>query len=158
MEYFNEKVLLMISTFFGKPLKTDIITVTSSRGKFTCICVVVDLAKPLIPAYTLYRHSYKVEYEFIHNLCYKCWQVGHMGNICSFVSSPVPIDVQLSVIQATPVNSVSNGNMGSHRDGQPIDSEGAKPNQSPVNQGLTVSSTLGRGCLLRGISENLLLI
>lgn len=41
MEYFNDKILLMVGKYFGKPPKTDITTVTSSRGKFARICVVV---------------------------------------------------------------------------------------------------------------------
>ena len=46
------------------------------------MCVKIVLSKPLIPAYTLKGKNYKVEYEFIHYLCFNCGKVGHWSELC----------------------------------------------------------------------------
>lgn len=54
----------------------------SKRGKYVRVCVQVDLAKPLILAYTSAEKKYNVVYEFIHQLCFKYSKVGYKADLC----------------------------------------------------------------------------
>ncbi|KAL7173820.1 hypothetical protein ACSBR2_033142 [Camellia fascicularis] len=48
IEYYDEKMLFHIAKTIGKPLKIDLNTTTSSRGKYARVCIEMDLNKPLI--------------------------------------------------------------------------------------------------------------
>lgn len=82
IEYYDIISLYHISKKIGKLVKTNIITATSNMGKFAKACVVVDLAKPLTPAYTVEGKNYLIQYEFIHYLCFSCEKVGHKTKLC----------------------------------------------------------------------------
>lgn len=69
------KPLFHIAKRLGRPIKIDYNTATSTRGKYARVCVEVDLAKPLVPAYLLVGKKYMVEYEFLHYLCFSCGNV-----------------------------------------------------------------------------------
>ncbi|KAL7173639.1 hypothetical protein ACSBR2_032988 [Camellia fascicularis] len=47
IEYYNENVLFHIAKTMGKPLKIDLNTVTTTRGKYARVCIKMDLKKPL---------------------------------------------------------------------------------------------------------------
>ena len=79
IEYFNEVVFYKIGIFFRKPIKIDYNTTTSSRAKNAKVCIVTDLAKHLIPDFTLQGEIFIMEYEYIHQFCFKCGRVGHNG-------------------------------------------------------------------------------
>ncbi|XVF30111.1 hypothetical protein REPUB_Repub16aG0028700 [Reevesia pubescens] len=77
IEYFNKEILMRIGSLIGKPLKLDANTSMASRGKFSRICVEVDLAKPLIPKIKIRDLIQHVEYEAIYTVCFHCGVVGH---------------------------------------------------------------------------------
>lgn len=87
IEYYDEKSLFQIAKRLGRPRKTNITIISSIRGKYARICVAMDLSKPLIPAFTLEKKQYRVEYEFLHSPCFKCGKVGHRVELCREVAN-----------------------------------------------------------------------
>ncbi|RYR46120.1 hypothetical protein Ahy_A07g031869 isoform A [Arachis hypogaea] len=53
-------------------LKVDELTSIHSRGKFARICVKIDLNKKLIPYILALGKDFKLEYEGLHQICFKC--------------------------------------------------------------------------------------
>lgn len=66
IEFYEEKVLMQIGDRIVKAVKVDATTLRAERGKYACICVEVDLTKPLISVANLNGWIYKVEYEGLH--------------------------------------------------------------------------------------------
>lgn len=82
IEFYNEKVLLQIGDKFGKAEKVDITMLRVERGKYARVCVEVDLTKPLTSVVNLNGREYKVEYEGLHLICFKCGRYGHRNEEC----------------------------------------------------------------------------
>ncbi|KAM7499365.1 hypothetical protein LguiA_023779 [Lonicera macranthoides] len=59
IEYYDRQSLSHIAKRMGKAIKTYYNIVTSTRRKYAKVCVEVDLAKPLIPAYKLDGEKYR---------------------------------------------------------------------------------------------------
>lgn len=53
VKYYTEEWLKRAGDSIGKTIKVDIATLLASRGKFTRVCVEVDLEKPLKSGYRL---------------------------------------------------------------------------------------------------------
>lgn len=51
-------------------------TAQQSRGKFTRICVELDLDKPLVPFYRVDGEVLNFEYEGIRMVCFVCGKFG----------------------------------------------------------------------------------
>ncbi|KAL7166469.1 hypothetical protein ACSBR2_037192 [Camellia fascicularis] len=88
IEHYNEKVLFHIAKAIGKPLKIDLNTVMSARGRYARVCVEVDLTMPLISRFAIGKYTYVVEYEHIYYFCFQCGKVGHKKEYCSSKSVP----------------------------------------------------------------------
>lgn len=51
-------------------LKIDATTMAASRGRFSRICIELDLTKPLVPMVTLGGFAQAIKYEGLHQICY----------------------------------------------------------------------------------------
>ncbi|KAI7982784.1 Uncharacterized protein LOK49_LG15G01612 [Camellia lanceoleosa] len=94
IEYYNEKVLFHIAKTLGKPLKIDLNTVTTTRGKYARVCIEMDLKKPPISQFSIGKYNYNIEYEHLHMFCFNCDRVGHRKEWCSektLLSAPSPL-------------------------------------------------------------------
>lgn len=60
----------------------DHTTLVTSRGKFTQVCVEIDLSKPLKAGYRLRNQTWKFQYEGLHALCFHRGKYGHMEAGC----------------------------------------------------------------------------
>ena len=60
LEYFNVDILMEIGRLVGKPLKLDFNTTLVTRDKFACICIEVDLRKPLVLRVKVGRHIQRI--------------------------------------------------------------------------------------------------
>ncbi|RYR05405.1 hypothetical protein Ahy_B06g085264 [Arachis hypogaea] len=66
-------------------LKIDELTSIHFREKFARIYVKIDLRKQIVPSFTALKKGFKLEYEGLHQICFKCGRYGHrmkMPRIC----------------------------------------------------------------------------
>lgn len=116
IEYYGEKPLFHIAKRLGRPIKIDYNTATSTRGKYARVCVEVDLAKPLVPAYLLVGKKYMVEYEFLHYLCFSCGNVGHRSELCRERPSQTIKTLPMTVPEVNVESGTHNDNFSGNRE------------------------------------------
>lgn len=79
---FDEESLADLGDLVGKMVKGDPIIVEVYRGRYTRVCVEIDLSKPLLPFVTVLEEPQLVEYEGLHLICFRCGRYGHRGKEC----------------------------------------------------------------------------
>jgi len=52
------------------------------RGRYARICVEVDLSRKLRSRVVLRRRAFRVEYEGLGLICFKCGRYGHKTDVC----------------------------------------------------------------------------
>ncbi|XP_028115552.1 uncharacterized protein LOC114313362 [Camellia sinensis] len=66
----------------------------STRGRYTRVCVEVNLTKLFVSRFAIGKYTYIIEYEHLHYFCFACGKVGHRKEYCSIkpvqLSSPTP--------------------------------------------------------------------
>lgn len=102
--YYDESVLLALAATVGTPVKVDTNTLNVEKGCFACICVEIDLTKPMVGKVWVNDHWYKVQYEGLHIICatYGCY--GHHSRSCS---QPKPQGEKIPPATATVVGHTS---------------------------------------------------
>lgn len=61
----------------------DSTTKATSQGKFAKVCFEIDLTKLLKTGYRMHGRKCRVEYEGLHDLCFKCGRCSHNESICN---------------------------------------------------------------------------
>ena len=89
IEFYDASVLHEIGSAIGPVLRIDSYTASGSRGSYACLCIQVDLSKPLITVVRLGRLRQKVMYEGISSLCFCFGRLGHKQENCSYNVKPV---------------------------------------------------------------------
>lgn len=84
IEFYDRSVLLEIGKAIGPVLRIDSYTASGSRGSYACLCIQIDLKKPLINTIKVGRLYQKVIYEGLSALCFCCCRVGHKQEACGF--------------------------------------------------------------------------
>ena len=82
VEYFDKLVLHKIGSKIGKVIKIDRNTESMDRGQYVRLCIEVDLAKPLLSKFRLNGRIWKIQYEGLKMICYKCGHLGHKEDKC----------------------------------------------------------------------------
>ncbi|XP_021839952.1 uncharacterized protein [Spinacia oleracea] len=82
VEYFDTNFLSKIGSKIGKVLRVDKTTAQAVRGQFTRLSVEIDLTKPLLSKFWLKGKVWRVQYEGIRLVCYKCGVAGHNDEKC----------------------------------------------------------------------------
>lgn len=82
LEYFDNSILFRIGKKIGNPIRIDGATSLISKGKFARLCVEVDLTKPLLSKFWMRKKVWRIEYEGIHMICFKCGIYGHNAGTC----------------------------------------------------------------------------
>ncbi|KAJ7961971.1 reverse transcriptase [Quillaja saponaria] len=77
IEYFQSNSLFELVGQIGKILKVDKAIQDSERGKFSRICIEIELDKPLIPKIKIGKRWRRIEYEGFHMICFHCGAFGH---------------------------------------------------------------------------------
>ncbi|XP_021771492.1 uncharacterized protein LOC110735612 [Chenopodium quinoa] len=82
VEYFDTEFLKKIGDKIGKVLRVDRSTAYAERGQFTRLSVEIDLSKPLLAKFWLRGKIWRIQYEGIKMICYKCGLIGHAEDQC----------------------------------------------------------------------------
>ncbi|XP_021838157.2 uncharacterized protein [Spinacia oleracea] len=88
VEYFDINFLNRIGSKIGKVLRVDRSTAQADRGKFTRLSIEIDLTKPLLSKFWLNGKIWKIQYEGIRMICFKCGTMGHNEEECSTFKQP----------------------------------------------------------------------
>lgn len=83
MENYDESLLLALASAVGSPVKVDIHTLDASRGKFSRVCIEINLDEPVVGKVWFRDFWYRVEYEGLHLLCKSCGVYGHVARNCT---------------------------------------------------------------------------
>ena len=67
IEYYEESALHAAAV--GRPIRVDLTTLNVKRGRYTRICVQVNLALPVVRKIWINDHLHYVEYESMHLIC-----------------------------------------------------------------------------------------
>ncbi|GMP89185.1 hypothetical protein CsSME_00040863 [Camellia sinensis var. sinensis] len=81
-EYYDHQILRRIGIKLGKVLKVDFHTENGDRGRFSRLCVQIDLGKPLIAKLSVGSILIKIAYEGINAICFHCGMIGHKSSEC----------------------------------------------------------------------------
>ncbi|KAK3231082.1 hypothetical protein Dsin_002963 [Dipteronia sinensis] len=82
MEWMDAELLWSIGGMLGKMCKVDPVTEIQARGRFACICVEIDISKPLLGTLNIEDRSIRVEYESQGLVCFKCGRYMHSKDSC----------------------------------------------------------------------------
>ncbi|XP_061367165.1 uncharacterized protein LOC133310281 [Gastrolobium bilobum] len=82
LEYVNIELVKSIGNWLGKFVKVDAATSSLARGRFTRMCVELDLNKPFQVEYKVEGRVKRIEYEGLHLICYACGKYGHIQKNC----------------------------------------------------------------------------
>ncbi|XP_057249379.1 uncharacterized protein LOC130590827 [Beta vulgaris subsp. vulgaris] len=82
VEYFDKLILHKIGSKIGKVIKIDRNTESMDRGQYVRFCIEVDLAKPLLSKFKLNGRIWKIQYEGLKMICFKCGHLGHKEDKC----------------------------------------------------------------------------
>ncbi|XP_019170993.1 PREDICTED: uncharacterized protein LOC109166497 [Ipomoea nil] len=82
IEYFDDDFIKKIGKVIGRPVKIDYATNLVSKGKFARACIELDITKPLLSRFVLNSEEWPIEYQGIHQICFKCGIYGHRIEMC----------------------------------------------------------------------------
>lgn len=88
VEYFDVNFLHKIGSKIGKVLRIDKSTAQAERGQFTRLSVEIDLSRPLLSKFWLKGKIWRIQYEGIRMVCYKCGKLGHGEEACPNLHLP----------------------------------------------------------------------
>lgn len=74
-------------------MRVDKSTAQAERGQFTRLSVEIDLSKPLLSKFWLKGRIWRVQYEGIRMLCFKCGKLGHTREDCSMHIQDMNLEV-----------------------------------------------------------------
>nr|POE88871.1 uncharacterized protein CFP56_37406 [Quercus suber] len=84
IEYYEPIALLKIGKSIGPVLRIDSHTINGARGRFACLCIQVNLDKPLIRIVYIGKIAQSILYEGISSLCFSCGRIGHKIETCPY--------------------------------------------------------------------------
>lgn len=82
VEYYTEEWLRKARDTLGRTIKVDDTTLETSRGKFACMCMEIDLDKSLVARYMMRGVEGQLQYAGLHDLCFTCGRYGHKEMKC----------------------------------------------------------------------------
>lgn len=95
--YYDESVLWVLASMVGTPVKVDLHTLNVARGRFTRMCVEIDLAQPVVGRVGINGEWYHVQYEGLHIICTQCDCYGHLQKYCTPQGETQPTTTMMNV-------------------------------------------------------------
>lgn len=77
----------------------DKLTSIHSRAKFACICVEIDLDRPLATDIVVRGFPLYLEYEGLHAICFRCGSFSHKKDVCREIVEGEPVVKETEVVQ-----------------------------------------------------------
>ncbi|KAL8150227.1 hypothetical protein V2J09_020035 [Rumex salicifolius] len=182
MVLYEEHVLFGIAAAIGNPIRVDLNTLTTARGKFARICVEINITKPLLGSIMVNDEKVFLEYEGLDTICYGCGMYGHLAS----AGGQLPISAQGQAVRDLGAWSVVQRNRRPRKDisksadfrganitknsfaelrnlnevtekivnNQIAGSAGSVDNEDPVDIERRTSLDLSKGKVVSGIQEN----
>ncbi|XP_021747123.1 uncharacterized protein LOC110712972 [Chenopodium quinoa] len=75
----------VIGSKIGKVIRIDKHTESQSRGQFVRFSIEVDLTKPLLSKFRMNGRIWKIQYEGLRMICFKCGKLGHKEEQCDIL-------------------------------------------------------------------------
>lgn len=114
MEYFDRQFLFKIGENIGRVIRIDKNTESMDRGQYIRLCIEVDLTKPLLSKFRLNGRVWKIQYEGLRQICFKCGHLGHKEDNCVVYGKE---QGEQEVIQEEVVNGKEKANqVGTHKE------------------------------------------
>lgn len=115
-EFYDIEILQKLGNNVGKLLKIDACTSTTTRGRYTRICVEVSLDKPLKSHIYIGTHKQIILYEGLNLLCVNCCCLGHNKKQCTHliqfpVADKASTNTSFNNPQVNPTTSLSPTNV-----------------------------------------------
>ncbi|GAV86588.1 DUF4283 domain-containing protein/zf-CCHC_4 domain-containing protein, partial [Cephalotus follicularis] len=82
LEFFKSDILSRIGNELGTLLRIDPHTIEGARGRFSRLCIQIDVNKPLVSRIRIGRYVLSVQYEGIDTICFRCGCIGHKTESC----------------------------------------------------------------------------
>ncbi|XP_021738160.1 uncharacterized protein LOC110704649 [Chenopodium quinoa] len=83
VEYFDKKFLYEIGSKIGKVVKIDRNTESRDRGQYIRFCIEVDLTRPLLSRFKMNGRIWRIQYEGLKQICFKCGHLEHKEDACT---------------------------------------------------------------------------
>lgn len=87
IEYYTEEWLHKAGNTIGRIIKVDDTTLVTSQGKFARVCVEIGLDKSLVSSYGMRGEEGQLQYEGLHELCFKCGKYGQREIKCPLTTT-----------------------------------------------------------------------
>ncbi|KAL2942993.1 hypothetical protein RDABS01_031341 [Bienertia sinuspersici] len=100
VEYFNKEFLTKIGGKIGKVIRIDKNTSHAERGQFTRLSIEIDLSKPLLSKFWLKGKIWKILYEGLRMICFKCGKIGHSKTYCHDEEAVVHVENPMEQVTA----------------------------------------------------------
>ncbi|KAJ4850201.1 hypothetical protein Tsubulata_048474 [Turnera subulata] len=82
-EWYRKDLLNVLAEQIGKPVRNDVNTLEAERAKFARLAIEVDFTEPLLGWIEIEGRWYKVCYEDIPDLCFRCGTIRHTTIECT---------------------------------------------------------------------------
>ncbi|KAL4307650.1 hypothetical protein AHAS_Ahas16G0299500 [Arachis hypogaea] len=74
---YQEQAMMRIASAIGVPIKVDLATKLAERGRYTRVCVQINLGLPVVKHIIVEGVTHVVEYKSLNLICNSCVRYGH---------------------------------------------------------------------------------
>ncbi|KAL2935658.1 hypothetical protein RDABS01_018776 [Bienertia sinuspersici] len=82
VEYFDRQFLHRIGGKIGRVIRIDRNTESRDWGQYVRFCMELDLFKPLLSMFRINGRVWRIQYEGLKLICFKCARLGHKDMDC----------------------------------------------------------------------------
>lgn len=90
----RKQALLRMGNAVGRAIRVDFTMADVMRGKYTRVCVELNLNRPLLPSLTVLGRPQAIEYEGLYRICFHCGQYSHKQEHCPTIPAD-PIETTI---------------------------------------------------------------